>query len=101
MAELTGGICRRGNDRLCNIRLRRTLERGRFLVRCLRPINETLIGGRYGSHPAIMPNRETLYHVADRVATITLNRPDKLNAWTAIMEGEVRAAMGEAEQDEN
>jgi enoyl-CoA hydratase/carnithine racemase len=49
----------------------------------------------------IMPNQETLYQVADRVATITLNRPDKLNAWTAIMEGEVRAAIGEAEHDEN
>jgi enoyl-CoA hydratase/carnithine racemase len=48
-----------------------------------------------------MPNRETLYQVADRVATITLNRPDKLNAWTAIMEGEVRAAMEEADQDDN
>jgi len=48
-----------------------------------------------------MPNQETLYHVAGRVATITLNRPAKLNAWTAIMEGEVRAAMEEAEQDEN
>ena len=48
-----------------------------------------------------MPNQETLYHVAGRVATITLNRPDKLNAWTAIMEGEVRAAIEEAERDEN
>jgi enoyl-CoA hydratase/carnithine racemase len=48
-----------------------------------------------------MPNQETLYRVADRVATITLNRPDKLNAWTAVMEREVRAAMREAEQDEN
>src|ERR1700758_1598605 len=48
-----------------------------------------------------MQNRETLYGVAERVATITLNRPDKLNAWTAVMEGEVRAAMGEAERDEN
>jgi enoyl-CoA hydratase/carnithine racemase len=48
-----------------------------------------------------MPNQETLYQVADRVATITLNRPDKLNAWTAVMEREVRAAMGEAERDEN
>src|SRR5271156_5304607 len=46
-----------------------------------------------------MPNQETLYNVADRVATITLNRPDKLNAWTAVMEGEVRAAIGEAERD--
>ena len=52
-------------------------------------------------NPAIMRNQETLYHVAGRVATITLNRPDKLNAWTAIMEGEVRAAIEEAEKDEN
>ncbi len=48
-----------------------------------------------------MPNQETLYEVAKRVATITLNRPDKLNAWTAVMELEVRAAMAEAERDEN
>ena len=46
-----------------------------------------------------MPNQETLYNVADRVAMITLNRPDKLNAWTAVMEREVRAAMEEAERD--
>jgi enoyl-CoA hydratase/carnithine racemase len=48
-----------------------------------------------------MPNQETLYQVAGRVGTITLNRPDKLNAWTAIMEGEVRAAMEEAEREQN
>jgi enoyl-CoA hydratase/carnithine racemase len=48
-----------------------------------------------------MPNQETLYEVAKRVATITLNRPDKLNAWTAVMEQEVRAAMAEAERDDN
>jgi enoyl-CoA hydratase/carnithine racemase len=48
-----------------------------------------------------MPNQETQYHVADRIATITLNRPDKLNAWTALMEREVRAAMEEAERDES
>lgn len=48
-----------------------------------------------------MANRETLYQVAGGVATITLNRPDKLNAWTAVMETEVRAAMDEAEQDNN
>lgn len=47
-----------------------------------------------------MPNQETLYSVANRVATITLNRPDKLNAWTAIMEREVRSAMEEAERDD-
>ena len=48
-----------------------------------------------------MPNQETQYEVAKRVATITLNRPDKLNAWTAVMEQEVRATMAEAERDEN
>jgi len=48
-----------------------------------------------------MPNRETLYNVADWVATITLNRPDKLNAWTTVMEREVRGAMEEAERDES
>ncbi len=48
-----------------------------------------------------MPNQETQYSVADRVATITLNRPDKLNAWTATMEQEVRASMYEAERDSN
>ena len=47
-----------------------------------------------------MPNEEILYEVSDKVATITLNRPDKLNAWTAVMEREVRAAVGKAERDE-
>jgi enoyl-CoA hydratase/carnithine racemase len=48
-----------------------------------------------------MPNQETIYQVAENVATITLNRPDKLNAWTAVMEQEVRAAFEQAERDEN
>jgi enoyl-CoA hydratase/carnithine racemase len=48
-----------------------------------------------------MPTQETIYEVANRVATITLNRPDKLNAWTATMEKEVRASLDEAERDEN
>ena len=47
-----------------------------------------------------MTNQETLYSVDDRVATITLNRPDKLNAWTATMDREVRAALEEAERDD-
>ena len=47
-----------------------------------------------------MPTPETLYNVANRVATITLNRPDKLNAWTALMESEVRSRMEDAEQDD-
>src|SRR5260370_34449253 len=48
-----------------------------------------------------MPTQETIYEVADQVATITLNRPDKLNAWTATMEQEVRSAVEQAEQDDN
>jgi len=48
-----------------------------------------------------MPAQETLYNVANRVATITLNRPDKLNAWTTLMESEVRSAMETAERDDN
>jgi enoyl-CoA hydratase/carnithine racemase len=39
------------------------------------------------------------YEVDDPVATITLNRPDQLNAWTARMGHEVAAAIGEAEHD--
>jgi enoyl-CoA hydratase/carnithine racemase len=48
-----------------------------------------------------MPNTETLYQASGGVATITLNRPDKLNAWTAVMEGEVRGHFAEAEKDES
>jgi len=48
-----------------------------------------------------MPTLETIYEVADRVATVTLNRPDKLNAWTATMEQEVRSAVEEAGRDDN
>lgn len=46
-----------------------------------------------------MSNAETTYLVAERVATITLNRPDKLNAWTAVMEQEVGVAMDAADND--
>jgi len=50
--------------------------------------------------PTVVSTKETLYNVANRVATITLNRPDKLNAWTAVMESEVRSHMENAEQDD-
>jgi len=47
-----------------------------------------------------MTAKEILYTVSGRVATITLNRPDKLNAWTRNMEQEVRQAMQEAAADD-
>ena len=31
-----------------------------------------------------------LYEVSEKIATITLNRPDRMNAWTPIMERDVR-----------
>lgn len=43
---------------------------------------------------------EILYAVEDGIATVTLNRPDKLNAWTATIEAEMREAMADAAADE-
>ena len=43
---------------------------------------------------------QILYDVAESVGTVTLNRPDKLNAWTGQMEKEVQAAMAQAEADD-
>ena len=42
---------------------------------------------------------EILYEVTDPVATITLNRPAQLNAWTDRMAAEVKHAMARAEAD--
>src|SRR4051794_36382102 len=42
-----------------------------------------------------------LYEVADRLCTITLNRPEKLNAWTRQMHLDLRDAMQKAGADEN
>jgi enoyl-CoA hydratase/carnithine racemase len=41
-----------------------------------------------------------LYSVDAPVATITMNRPDNLNAFTTRMLAEIRHALGEAERDE-
>lgn len=43
--------------------------------------------------------QEIRYQVDDPVATITLDRPRVLNAWTDQMAAEVRHAVGEAERD--
>jgi len=41
------------------------------------------------------------YATADRVATITLNRPERLNAWTGRMHTEYRWAMEQAQRDDD
>lgn len=46
-----------------------------------------------------MNYQEILYNASEGIATITLNRPDKLNAWTAKMGDEVRDAMYSAESN--
>ncbi|MHB1510575.1 MAG: enoyl-CoA hydratase-related protein [Acidimicrobiales bacterium] len=43
----------------------------------------------------------TEYTVADRIATITLSRPERLNAWTGRMSLEYRSALAEASTDES
>lgn len=47
-----------------------------------------------------MAYQQILYSVGDKVATLTLNRPDRLNAWTPLMAAEVRDAFSKAAEDE-
>lgn len=47
-----------------------------------------------------MTYQHILYDVESRIATITLNRPDRMNAWTPTMEREVRLAMEAAASDD-
>jgi enoyl-CoA hydratase/carnithine racemase len=47
----------------------------------------------------VVDRKVTTYEVSDGVAVVTLNRPDRLNAWTARMEVEYRAALAEADAD--
>ncbi|HEY3838192.1 MAG TPA: enoyl-CoA hydratase [Bryobacteraceae bacterium] len=48
-----------------------------------------------------MTFEQILYTVDNSIAWITLNRPARLNAWTEVMEREVRAAMQMADTDES
>ena len=46
-----------------------------------------------------MAYQQIIYTVAERIATITLNRPEQLNAWTDVMAQEVYEAAQAADQD--
>jgi enoyl-CoA hydratase/carnithine racemase len=47
-----------------------------------------------------MQLKATQYAVADRIATITLHRPERLNAWTGRMHTEYRHCLARAEHDD-
>ena len=44
---------------------------------------------------------DIIYEKSDRVATVTLNRPERMNAWRGQLEHEMRDAMTDAEADPN
>ncbi|WP_293680739.1 enoyl-CoA hydratase [uncultured Phenylobacterium sp.] len=46
-----------------------------------------------------MSESQVLYEVSEGIATVTLNRPERLNAWTGTMGAELRVAMEKAEAD--
>ena len=48
-----------------------------------------------------MDFEQILYEVEDRIAVITLNRPDNLNAWTPVMMQNVIDALDLADEDDN
>jgi enoyl-CoA hydratase/carnithine racemase len=48
-----------------------------------------------------MSYQHILYEIRDRIATVTLNRPDRMNAWTPTMERDVRHAMQAAAADDD
>jgi enoyl-CoA hydratase/carnithine racemase len=52
---------------------------------------------RYGPR---MTYETVLYDVADGVATVTLNRPERLNAWNSMLGAELGDAMAEADGDD-
>jgi len=48
-----------------------------------------------------MSTKTVLYDVSDGVATLTLNRPDKFNAFTPEMHGDLMAALEQATEDKS
>ena len=48
-----------------------------------------------------MNHKLILFDVSDRIATITLNRPERLNAWTPAMAAEIVDALQKVDADDN
>jgi len=48
----------------------------------------------------MMSFQSVIYHVADNVCTVTINRPEKMNTWNATLAGDLSAALCEANADD-
>jgi enoyl-CoA hydratase/carnithine racemase len=48
-----------------------------------------------------MDLKDIVYEKSERVATVTYNRPEKMNAWTTRMFDELRSALADADTDPN
>src|SRR5258705_11645846 len=46
-------------------------------------------------------DQHILYEVSDKIATITLHRPDRMNAWPPVMQCDLRHAMEAAAADDD
>jgi enoyl-CoA hydratase/carnithine racemase len=69
------------------------------MLRAMRTRLAGIVHGRAQGETG-MSFTEVDYKVADRVAVVTLNRPEQLNAWTGVMQKEVRKAMDMAAADD-
>jgi enoyl-CoA hydratase/carnithine racemase len=59
-------------------------------------------GSPIGKHrETAVTYQHILYEVREKIATITLHRPERMNAWTPIMERDVRHAMVSAAGDDD
>jgi enoyl-CoA hydratase/carnithine racemase len=48
-----------------------------------------------------MDFKDIIFEKSERIATVTMNRPERMNAWTPQMGGEIKAAMVDADRDDN
>src|SRR4051812_39008550 len=55
--------------------------------------------GNAAREEAMSEYPDILYSVKDRIATVTLNRPDRLNAYTDRMAQSIRLAIADATRD--
>jgi enoyl-CoA hydratase/carnithine racemase len=69
--------------------------------RCNRGTLDALIRERAGLWRIMMNFTDIIYEKSDRVATVTLNRPERMNAWRGQLESEMRTAMQDADADRN